>query len=151
MKIKKVYQGNLADNLVVNAASNSQTDAYSCDYINNNIATDIKEIWSSTASSLDAQTIQDIDTTGYNYYEVLYVGTPNSNTYYSTGKIPIGNHCVLNFLTFISNAWYGGYRRVNVTSNSIIIESCTFSLLSATSSNVNNSRCVPRQIKLYKN
>lgn len=107
-------------------------------------------VWTNTASSLSAQTIQNIDTTGYNYYEVLYVGTTNSNTYYSTGKIPIENHCVLNFLIFISNAWYGGYRRVNVTSNSIILEDCTFSPLSATSSDVNNSRCVPREIRLYK-
>ena len=35
MRIKKVYQGNLADNLIVNAESNSQTNTYSCDYINN--------------------------------------------------------------------------------------------------------------------
>ena len=110
-----------------------------------------KEVWSSTASSVNAQTIQDIDTTGYNYYEVLYVGTSNANTYYSTGKIPIGNACVLNFLTFASNAWYGGYRRVNVTSNSIAIEDCTFSSLASTSTATNNSRCVPKKIRLYKN
>lgn len=34
MRIRKVYQGNLADNKIVNAASNSQTNTYSCDYIN---------------------------------------------------------------------------------------------------------------------
>ena len=34
MRIRKVYQGNLADNKIVNTDSNSQTDTYSCDYIN---------------------------------------------------------------------------------------------------------------------
>lgn len=36
MRIRKVYQGNLADNKIVNTASNSQVDTYSCNYLNNN-------------------------------------------------------------------------------------------------------------------
>ena len=35
MKIRKKYQGVLPDNKIVNTESNSQTDTYSCDYINN--------------------------------------------------------------------------------------------------------------------
>lgn len=34
MKIKKVYQGELPENKILNAQSTSQTDTYSCEYIN---------------------------------------------------------------------------------------------------------------------
>ena len=34
MKIKKTYQGSLAENRIFNTDSSSQTDTYSCDYIN---------------------------------------------------------------------------------------------------------------------
>lgn len=34
MKIKKMYQGTLPENKILNTQSNSQTDTYSCDYIN---------------------------------------------------------------------------------------------------------------------
>lgn len=34
MRIKKMYQGQLPENKIVNTKSNSQTDTYSCDYIN---------------------------------------------------------------------------------------------------------------------
>lgn len=35
MKIKKIYQGSLPENKILNKNSNSQTDTYSCDYLNN--------------------------------------------------------------------------------------------------------------------
>ena len=35
MKIKKIYQGSLPENKILNENSNSQTDTYSCDYLNN--------------------------------------------------------------------------------------------------------------------
>lgn len=34
MKIKKIYQGELPENKILNTESTSQTDTYSCDYIN---------------------------------------------------------------------------------------------------------------------
>lgn len=34
MRIKKTFQGNLPENTVVNTQSNSQTNAYSCEYVN---------------------------------------------------------------------------------------------------------------------
>ena len=34
MRIKKTFQGSIPENKIVNAQSNSQTDTYSCDYIN---------------------------------------------------------------------------------------------------------------------
>ena len=37
MKIKKMYQGQLPENKIVNTQSNSQTDTYSCEYINDMI------------------------------------------------------------------------------------------------------------------
>ena len=37
MRIKKMFQGQLPENKIVNTKSNSQTDTYSCDYINNMI------------------------------------------------------------------------------------------------------------------
>lgn len=35
MKIKKMYQGTAPENKILNIKKDSQTDAYSCDYINN--------------------------------------------------------------------------------------------------------------------
>lgn len=43
-KIKKTFQGNLPENKIVNMQSDSQTDAYSCDFVNGLIATDAIEI-----------------------------------------------------------------------------------------------------------
>lgn len=37
MKIKKTFQGSIPENKIVNTQSDSQTDTYSCDYINNNV------------------------------------------------------------------------------------------------------------------
>lgn len=37
MKIKKMYQGTVPENKILNTKSDSQTDVYSCDYINNMI------------------------------------------------------------------------------------------------------------------
>lgn len=34
MKIKKMYQGTAPENKILNTQSNSQTDVYSCDYVN---------------------------------------------------------------------------------------------------------------------
>lgn len=34
MKIKKTFQGSLPENKILNTQSNSQTDTYSCDYLN---------------------------------------------------------------------------------------------------------------------
>lgn len=50
MRIRKVYQGNLADNKVVNAASGSQTNTYSCDYIENKLPAGITYSLSANAS-----------------------------------------------------------------------------------------------------
>lgn len=53
MKIKKTYQGSLPENRILNTHSSSQTDTYSCDYINDSSVvvsaveptTDRKKIW----------------------------------------------------------------------------------------------------------
>ena len=37
MKIKKMYQGNVPENKILNTYSDSQTDTYSCDYLNNSV------------------------------------------------------------------------------------------------------------------
>lgn len=37
MLIEKKYQGTLPDNKIVNTESDSQTNCYSCDYLNKNI------------------------------------------------------------------------------------------------------------------
>lgn len=39
MKIKKIYQGTVPENKILNTHTDSQTDVYSCDYINDNIHT----------------------------------------------------------------------------------------------------------------
>lgn len=42
MKIKKTFQGQLPENKILNTESSSQTDTYSCDYINEKV----KEVYS---------------------------------------------------------------------------------------------------------
>lgn len=37
MKIKKTFQGTVPENKILNTYSNSKTDVYSCDYINNSV------------------------------------------------------------------------------------------------------------------
>ena len=44
MKIKKIYQGELPENTILNAESTSQTDTYSCEYINNLVNKEINYI-----------------------------------------------------------------------------------------------------------
>lgn len=72
MRIRKVYQGNLADNKIVNAASNSQTNTYSCDYINK--LPKVDELLSATTTS-DTYTISDIE-----QYNLIVVVAGNGNS-----------------------------------------------------------------------
>lgn len=71
MRIRKVYQGNLADNKIVNTASNSQTNTYSCDYINK--LPKVDELLSATTTSNTYQ-ISDIE-----QYDLILVVAGNGN------------------------------------------------------------------------
>ena len=51
MRIKKTFQGNLPENTVVNTQSNSQINAYSCEYANNNFKSKMENILSSQGRS----------------------------------------------------------------------------------------------------
>lgn len=80
-----------------NSYSTSEDDGYSCDYINGLKPT---VLWtnSSPTSSFAAQNVSLSDFYSYSYYEVLYIGDLNSNKILSTGKIPISNLGMLQFL-----------------------------------------------------
>lgn len=45
MKIKKIYQGELPENKILNTQSTSQTDTYSCEYINNLLGLNYISAW----------------------------------------------------------------------------------------------------------
>lgn len=95
MRIRKVYQGNLADNKIVNAASNSQTNTYSCDYINNLI-----------------------DAIGTIYSENFDNSTVTDNTLTTAGTItlPKGTYLITGFGSFASNST--GYRQMGIATSS---------------------------------
>lgn len=92
MRIRKVYQGNLADNKIVNAASNSQTNTYSCDYINTNIGTIYSE-------NFDNSTVAD-------------------NTLTTVGTITLskGTYVITGFGSFATNST--GYRQMGIATSS---------------------------------
>ena len=57
MRIKKIYQGELPENKILNTESTSQTDTYSCDYINKVNACATATITENTTASNTVQKI----------------------------------------------------------------------------------------------
>lgn len=57
MKIKKKFQGSLPENAILNTASNSETDTYSCKYINEKFMKKEKTDWITLATNLKCRKV----------------------------------------------------------------------------------------------
>ena len=75
MKLIKTYQGQLPENKILNTKSTSQTDTYSCDYINKNIETLQKRNNYYTEEQITGNWID-----GKPIYRKVFVGDWISNT-----------------------------------------------------------------------
>lgn len=97
MKIKKAFQGTIPENKILNTKSTSQTDTYSCDYINeitkdiystdelltNQIWIDGKPIYRKVINkSVPSNTIGQIGLSGLNY-DTIWVNQGKSFNQYS--------------------------------------------------------------------
>lgn len=71
MRIRKTFQGEIPENKIVNMKSNSQTDAYSCDFANNTFATKWTTLWTNLnpANAFSSQSI----TLSSSDYDILIV------------------------------------------------------------------------------
>lgn len=88
MRIKKTFQGSLPENTVVNTQSDSQTNAYSCEYANNNIKSKFDRLWS---GSLAPSTTLNVPNA--NKYDLLLFGFQsawNRNGYVIISKWQFG-------------------------------------------------------------
>lgn len=75
MKIKKIYQGELPENKILNTESTSQTDTYSCEYINKTTPKIVSFKTTEALSSIDLTPyITDLD----GQYEVTISGNSKS-------------------------------------------------------------------------
>lgn len=104
MRIRKMYQGTLPKNKILSTYSDSQSDTYSCDYINNIGSGDNSGSGDSSGSSVSATILYDNsagntgtitltdDVSNYNTVEVYYGELYNGVFYYvSMKKVPVIN------------------------------------------------------------
>lgn len=90
MRIKKTFQGSLPENTVVNTQSDSQTNAYSCDYINDNVKSNFVRLWTGSMTPGSELTIS-----GANNYDLLlflFQGAWNRNGYVIISKWQFGQN-----------------------------------------------------------
>lgn len=67
MRIKKTFQGSLPENTVVNTQSDSQTNAYSCEYINEHFGGTV--LYSNSTGTTGTVTLSDT-ISNYKYIEI---------------------------------------------------------------------------------
>ena len=113
MKIKKMYQGTVPENKILNTQSDSQTDVYSCDYVNklNTYSTEEKVIGTWMDKPLYGKTI--IFNTSYNTQYEFSHGIEN----YDKVWIDFGDSYYLanNGVTvpLNANSYYGDFTQTN--------------------------------------
>lgn len=91
MKIKKAYQGSVPDNKILNTYSNSQTDVYSCDYVN--------ALKSSMTTGQEIATGEYVDNKQVYVYRLNLGNLPTAGNYkiYST-NLSFGNLTVIRMI-----------------------------------------------------
>ena len=72
MKIRKAFQGTVPENKILDTYSQSQTDTYSCNYVNNKTTGVVLWTNSSPTSSFGARTINIPNLSQYVYIDILY-------------------------------------------------------------------------------
>ena len=134
MKIKKIYQSIVPNGKILNVKSSSQTDTYSCDYLNP------KLLWTnpSPTSEFGAQTIN-VNLSDYDLIEIMFFnGTSNTRIYHSRTITGLGGS--------ISNN-ETGYRFFETTNTSVSFGNC---YQAASSGTITNGVLIPAYIIGYK-
>lgn len=102
MKLIKTYQGQLPENKILNTKSTSQTDTYSCDYINKNIETlqkrnnyyteeQITGNWIDGKPIYRKVIVNTIKKSGSNIFDLSSVGLNNVDKYITLKSISNGD------------------------------------------------------------
>lgn len=130
---------------VVDEYSDSHTDSYSCNYINNTKASDkIHELWTNPnpTSIFNEQDITLNDSLeNYKYYEVQYKGWRGNPQIGATGKLPIEFGT---FLLYFEGQGTMAMRTLNKTSNTI------FHVNKTGGTGIDNNYAIPYKILGYK-
>ena len=72
MKIRKAFQGTVPENKILDTYSTSQTDTYSCNFVNNKMTGTVLWTNSNPANQFTAQTINISNLSQYAYIDILY-------------------------------------------------------------------------------
>ena len=116
MRIKKTSQTTPIQAQVVNTQSNSTTDSYSCDYVNNNFAGKGIVLWEnqSPTSSFAGQTIA-LNSNNYDYFIVLTYNNTSQKMIINNGLFPKGENCSIDQCATGGNNDYGWIRTRMIT------------------------------------
>lgn len=150
--IKKTSQVTPIIAQVVNTNKTSETDAYSCSYVNtelNKKQDKYVELYSSSSGSSTTIQLND-NITNYNYIEVIYCTTDGTQYKGSSGKIPAVNNTEINleYNFYASGAMYDKMARVKINGTSL-----TFSAnmqVWFTNNGTNNIQDAVNTIKILK-
>ena len=126
MKIRKTYQGSVPENKILNNYSESQTDVYSCDYINklNTYSTEEQVIGTYNDKPLYRKVIT--GTTSSAYYTVLIPNFQFETVVRAEGWV--GNdEGGMAIGGYLSDDWYCGFHYDNA--NNLVIYHGTASLV----------------------
>jgi hypothetical protein len=114
MRIKKTFQGSLPENTVVNTQSDSQINAYSCEYANNNFKSKMENILSSQGQG---QTFQKSLTKAYTNFDFLIIMWSPWGTDASVYDMSIPTAIISNSVPYEDCAYQNSsvYKGINVT------------------------------------
>lgn len=128
---------------VSNTYSTSETDTYSCDYMNNRITG--TELWinTSVATAFGAQTIS-VDLSPYKYIELVYYRYPSTTTPMFRIFAKVGDISQLNYCDYDSGSVRAWIREFQVKSTGIEFKIATIN------GTTNNSGLIPGKIIGHK-
>ena len=126
MKIKKIYQGELPENKILNTQSTSQTDTYSCEYINNlgtGGGSSSGVVLYENAEGNSGNVTLTGNLSDYSYFEVYY-GSSTPKIFIS--KFPVGNILfTLEYIICAAVQPYVRYKTYDIVDNSFNVNTFT--------------------------
>lgn len=143
MRIKKVSQTAGLVGSVVNSQSESNSDTYSCNYINSIVNGDVLWENGNLANGWDEYPVP-VDLSNYQYVAIEFVyNTGNTNTY-KIEKVKVGNN-ITGTIQWIGS---GG---VEIMSRNFVVSSSQVNIKKGyTNSNVDRTALIPSKIIGYK-
>lgn len=152
MRIKKTSQTTPVQAEVVNTYSESQENAYSCDYINKAFGGTILWTNPNPTDDFSNQTIT-LNSSDYDAYELIYARSKSQNIRYSTGRIPKGSSFNIFVFAGEESGGYLSYRYRNlnyVSDTSLSVSNCIQKIVNETTTGTANGVCIPLYIIGYK-